>query len=111
MSNYDSPGYMDRTPAGAVVENTGLAGSQATEVPTTTTTYPTMGTTADSAFVVPSGGSTVNGDRVPVGPLDTLVGLQADQYTGSDPDVLNGGVPGDFMGQSGIGKGHVLGGH
>lgn len=63
MGSYDSPGYGDRTPAGMVTESTGYGGSQATDVPTATTSYPSAGTTMNSAFVVPSGGSTVNGDR------------------------------------------------
>lgn len=107
MGSYDNPGYSDRTPAGSVNESTGLGGSQATQVPTATTSYPSMGTTVNSAFVVPSGASTVNGDRVPAGPLDTLVGLQADLYTGPDPNELTAGLSGDAVGSTGIGHGHT----
>jgi hypothetical protein len=109
MGGYDSPGYGDRTPAGAVHEDTGFEGSRPDDVPTAAAAYDTTGTTMASAFVVPSGASTISGDRTPVGPLDTLVGLQADLYVGSDENVLSGGVSGDAVGFTGLGRGHVYG--
>lgn len=63
----------------------------------------------DSALVTPSGGSLVNADRVPVGPNDSLVALQADQYQGSDPNILSGGISGDDVGSTGLGRGRVRG--
>lgn len=104
-SQYDQPLYG----AGGNWANTGFGGSQATDVPPSGTTYDTQGTTMTSAYVVPWGGSTVNGDRVPVGPLDSEVPLQADQYTGADPNLLSGGISGDDLGVTGIDGGHVRG--
>jgi hypothetical protein len=108
MGSYDSPSWTDRTPAGVVAQTTGLGGSQPTEVPDASA-EPGRGTIGNSALVVPVSGSVINGDRVTVGPLDTLVGHQADVYSGSDGDPISG-LPGDYLGQTGIGKGHVLGG-
>jgi hypothetical protein len=108
MSGYEMPGFQDRTPAGTVMQSTGLGGSQPGGIPDTSA-EPGRGTVGNSALVVPVSGSVINGDRVEVGPMDTLVGHQADVYSGADADPLNG-LPGTYLGQTGLGKGRVLGG-
>jgi hypothetical protein len=108
MASYDSPGYGDRTPAGPVAQTTGVTGSQPTQVPDASA-EPGRGTVGSSALVVPVSGSVINGDRVEVGPMDTLVGHQADVYSGADADPLSG-LAGNLLGTTGLGRGKVLGG-
>lgn len=102
-SQYSAPLFG----AGGNWASTGLGGSQATDVPNAAAAYDTTGTTMTTAYVVPAMGSTVNGDRVPVGPLDTLVSPQADLYTGPDANPLTAGMSGDQVGHTGIGGGHT----
>jgi hypothetical protein len=107
VGSYDSPGFIDRTPAGRVLEHTGAGGSQPSGVPDTSA-EPGTGTIGFSALIVPVGASTLSGDRVQVGVADTNVGRQQDLYSGSDGDLI-AGIPGDYLGHTGAGKGHVTG--
>jgi hypothetical protein len=107
MASYDSPGYVDRTPAGPVSQHTGAPGSGPQAFPDAAAA-PSRGTIGDSALVIPSGASTVNGDRVQVSPLDTLSGPQADLYSGADVNTLSS-ITGDMAGHSGAGAGTVQG--
>lgn len=106
MSNYDSPAYMDKTPAGVVNESTGLSGSDPGPYPPTDSIPDSLssGTSMTSAVVTPASSSLVNADRVDVGPLDTLAGTQAKVY-GASPDPLTG--LGAELGQTGIGGAHT----
>jgi hypothetical protein len=107
VGSYDSPGFTDRTPAGVVVQHTGAGGTQPSGVPDTSA-EPGTGTVGFSALVVPVSGSVINGDRVQVGAADTNVGRQQDLYSGSDGDLI-AGIPGDYLGFTGAGQGHVMG--
>jgi hypothetical protein len=88
--------------------STGAPGSQATGLPDASALPDTAGTHGDSAFITPVLDSIVSGDRVTVGPLDTLVGGQADLYGGTDPNLLSS-VPGVQAGNTGAGVGSVQG--
>ena len=109
MASYDSPGWVDRTPGGPVVQGTGAPGSAPGPFPATDSVPGSLaaGTSPTSAVVTPYAGSLVNADRVPVGPRDTLAGSQADQY-GPSPDPLTG--IGAELGQTGagMGSGHTV---
>jgi hypothetical protein len=108
IASYDSPGFVDRTPAGVVTESTGAPGSPSAAYPATDSIPDSLsgGTIDNNAVVVPSGASLVNADRVTVGPADTLVGAEASAY-GPSPDPLTG--IGADLGQTGAGMGHVRG--
>jgi hypothetical protein len=111
MASYDSAGHRDPLPGLPDFQShdSGLSapGASPQAFPDASAT-PERGTVADSAFVVPAGASTANGDRVTVGPLDTLSGPQADLYAGADANPLSG-LPGDWVGHSGAGRGRVGG--
>lgn len=110
MASYDQPGYVNRYPGGEAPAGTGAPGSMPTGIPDTTALPDTSGTTGNSAWVTVPGASLANGDRVTVSPLDTLVGRQADLYSGSDADPMNGN-PGDGpngQGYTGAGDGNVV---
>jgi hypothetical protein len=108
MASYDSPGFVDRTPAGVVVQQTGAPGSAPAANPATDPIPGSLsgGTIGNHAVVVPVSGSLVNADRVTVGSSDTLVGSEAYAY-GPNQDPLTG--IGADLGQTGAGMGHVTG--
>jgi hypothetical protein len=110
MAGYDSQGFVERLPGfggqGYVSWQT-AAGSQAENVPDTSRPLSDQiqrGTVGSTAVITPAGGSLVNADVVQVGPLDTLVPRQADQYSGPDVNVL-GGASGDAVGHTGVEQG------
>lgn len=106
MASYDSPGFQDRTPAGAVTQSTGAPGTPSPGMADTDSAGAGLqaGTIGNSALITPYGGSLVNADRVTVDPSDVLVSTQADSY-GPNRDPLTG--IGADLGQTGAGQGTV----
>lgn len=111
MGSYDSPGFVDRTPGGVVVESTGAPGTASVGAGGDTDAAGASlqtGTVGNSALITPYGGSLINADRVEVSPADALVGSQADSY-GPNKDPLTG--IGSDLGQAGAGMGNTTSRH
>lgn len=109
MARYDSPGFMDQTPGGPVGQQgfTSPGTAPPSEGASTSAGYPPPTDAATATVTIP-GASTVNADRIPVSPLDTLVPAEADSY-GRSPDPLTG--IGRELGETGAGQGAPRGPH
>jgi hypothetical protein len=113
MARYDSPGYQNQLPGFAprpAHDYLTAPGSppMAAGAPDAAQTVPHPG--PGQAWIVPSGASTVNGDMVTVGVLDTEVSAQAALYSGPEADPWSG-LPGELFGHTGAGTGSVAGPH
>jgi hypothetical protein len=110
MGTYDSPGG-DYVQMPGIPDRQGMMTAPGTPSPgampdtDSAGTGAEAGTVGNSAFVVPSGGSLINGDRVQVSPVDVLVSTQAVSY-GPQEDPLSG--IGAELGQTGAGGGTVV---
>lgn len=108
-TNFEAP--MPGTPS--VSHDSAMAGpgSAATNLPQTSGPLGDriqQGSVGNSAVVYGPYDSLATADVVTVGPLDTMVPAEADQYQGQDVDALSG-ISGDAVGHSGAGAGRVVG--
>ncbi len=116
MSSYDQPGFRPPTvwaPGGFDAHGDAMTALGSVLPPMPDTSAPLsdrieQGTLGSSAVITPVGGSLVNADIVPVGPLDTLVPAEAATY-GATPDPLTG--IGSELGLTGAGSGHTTSHH
>lgn len=104
MGSYDSPGYADKTPAGRVDESTGLgAGSEG--IGTDPVNLESLGRVI---VTVPGSSSVPDQPMATVDTGDSSVPSQVQQFVAGHQDLLTG--DGAYLGKTGLGTGHVLGG-